>query len=304
MLYKNLGKTKEKLSAIGFGTWQLSADVENDIAAMHAAFDKGVNFVDTAEYYGTEPIVGKAIEGKDIFVATKVWPTHFKYDDLKKACNESLKKLGIKTIDLYQLHWPNKKVPIKETMHAMEDLVNEGKIRYIGVSNFSVSEIEEAQSVMKGNEIMSNQAEYSILVRDIEKDILRYCQKEKLTVIAYSPLSRGHLFDDKHKNLVELLGSIGNKYKKSAAQTALNWLISKDGVVAIPKANSTLHAVENADSGNFKLDNADMNAINDFLSGEKNKKQRSMTNAFKPVLTRIPSIGNLGKALEHKRYKK
>ncbi len=266
MEYKRLGKTGEKISAIGIGTWKMGVELKSEVEAIRAAIEKGVNLVDTAEMYGTEHIVREALDGYEgILVATKVSPNHFHHDDLIRACNASLERLGIREIDLYQLHWPNNSIPIKETMQAMEELVKQGKIRHIGVSNFSVSELKEAQAALKGSEIVSNQVEYSVLVRDPEHGLLDYCKKERITLIAYSPLARGALFDKKYYELRKKLESIGSKYKKSASQVALNWLIRKEPVVAIPKASNADHAIENAEAASFKLSEQDLKEINSFL---------------------------------------
>jgi len=258
-----LGKTGERVSVLGLGTWKLDSDVEREVAALREGFGLGMSLVDTAEMYGTEGIVGKALEGaEDIFVATKVTPDHFNYDDLIKACNQSLKNLKIKQIDLYQLHWPNPRIPIGETMRAMEDLVDQGRIRHIGVSNFSIKEIEEAQSSMKKNEIVSNQVEYSVLVRT-ENETIDYCKRNKITIMAYSPLARGLLFK-RNARLLELLSGIGRNYSKTAAQVALAWVLSR-GVIAIPKASDKKHVKENAAAAGFKLKPADLDKINRFL---------------------------------------
>ncbi|MEM5802176.1 MAG: aldo/keto reductase, partial [Candidatus Aenigmatarchaeota archaeon] len=256
--------TGEKIPVIGMGTWNLSNDIKNEVEALKFGIKKGMRFIDTAEMYGTEEIVGEAIKDEDnVFVATKVSPEHFRYNDVIKACNASLKRLGIKQIDLYQLHWPNKFVPIEETMRAMEKLVKEGKIRYIGVSNFSVEETIAAQNALKKNEIVSNQVEYSLLARDIERDLLPFCEKEKITVIAYSPFAQGHLFDKKYSKLHYELEKIAKKYNKTMAQVTLNWLISKKPVVAIPKASDIKHIEENAGAVGWKLRKEDFEKIDE-----------------------------------------
>ncbi|MDE1851597.1 MAG: aldo/keto reductase [Candidatus Micrarchaeota archaeon] len=266
MRKKELGKTKEMIPELGMGTWKLGQDPEKELAALKEGFSLGMRFVDTAEMYHTEDIVGRALNGeKEVFVATKVSPSHFAYDDVIKSCNASLEKLGIKTIDLYQLHWPNPRVPIAETMKAMEKLVEDGKIRYIGVSNFSVDEMKAAQDSLKRNEIVSNQVEYSVLVRDVEDGLLDYCQKEKVTVIAYSPLAMGRLYDAKYSRVCGMLEEIGKKYGKSVAQIALNWLLSKENVVAIPKAGNPKHMAENAAASGFEMSKEDIGRMNDFL---------------------------------------
>lgn len=266
MEYKTLGNTREKISAIGVGTWKMGINLEEEIKAIRTAIEEGVNLIDTAEMYGTEHIVREAIDEYDnIFVATKVSPSHFRHDDLIRACNASLERLGVREIDLYQLHWPNLNVPIRETMQAMEELVKQGKIRHIGVSNFSVSELKEARAVLKSNDIVSNQVEYSMLVRDPEEGLLDYCKREHITLIAYSPLARGALFGKKYDALRKKLDDVGRKYEKSASQVALNWLIRKEPVIAIPKASNAEHARENAEAAGFKLSEHDVKEITGFL---------------------------------------
>ena len=194
-------------------------------------------------------MVGEAINGmENVFVATKVSPHNFRYGDVIRACDFSLSKLRVKQIDLYQLHWPNHSIPIAETMRAMEQLKKDGKIRHIGVSNFDVKELEEAQYALKNDEIVSNQVEYSILVRNVEHDLTGYCKKNKVTVIAYSPLARGAIFSKKYEPLRAVLAKIGENHEKSVAQVALNWLVSKENVIAIPKASDKRHATENAEA--------------------------------------------------------
>jgi diketogulonate reductase-like aldo/keto reductase len=272
--YKELGKTGEKIPALGLGTWGIGGfsypDYSNDelaIEIIRFAVEIGMNFIDTAEMYGaghSEELVGEAIKGirEKVFIATKVLPTNFRYEDVIKACERSLRRLKTSYIDLYQLHWPNPSIPIKETMRAMERLANEGKIRYIGISNFSVEETIEAMNALSKYEIVSNQVEYSLLVRDIEKDLLDFCRKNKITVIAYSPLARGELLKGKY---YEFLSKIGKKYNKTAAQVALNWLIIKENVVAIPKAFSKAKIVENMGAYGWKLSDEDLKTIDEFF---------------------------------------
>ncbi|MCL4403581.1 MAG: aldo/keto reductase [Candidatus Marsarchaeota archaeon] len=266
VIYKELGRTGEKISAIGIGTWKMGVNPDKEVKSLGYAIDNGVNLVDTAEMYGTEPIVGRAISGrKEVFIATKVSPHHFKHDDVVRACNDSLRRLGVERIDLYQLHWPNRSIPIKETMRAMEELKAAGKIRHIGVSNFSVDEFEEARAALKDAEIVSNQVEYSVLVREPESGLLDYCEKNGITLIAYSPLARGALHQKRYSELADLLSEIGSKYNRSIEQVALNWLLSKKPVVAIPKSSSLEHTKSNIASADFSLSAEDIGRINDFL---------------------------------------
>ena len=266
---KEFNKINKKLSIIGVGTWELSSNRNDNIKAIRYAIDNGVNFIDTAEMYNTEDIVGEAIKGYErekLFIASKVWPTHFKYEDVIKACEASLKKIGTDYLDLYQLHWPNKSVPIKETMQAMEKLVEEGKIKNIGISNFSLDEMKEAQSVMSKYEIASNQVEYSIVTRDIEKTgVFDYCKENRIAVIAYSPLSHGKIFNN--KELLADIGKISDKYNKTPAQVALSWLVHRDNTFPIPKASNPEHMKEDIEAAGIKLSSEDI----DFLSSLESK---------------------------------
>lgn len=254
MNLKQLGDTGAKISEIGQGTWNYKGGIE----PLRLGVSLGATHIDTAEMYGTEGVVGKAIEGmRDrVFLATKVWSDHLDYDGVLKACEGSLKKLGAKSIDLYIIHWPNPAFPIRDTMRAMEDLVKRDKIKYIGVSNFSVEELKEAQESLSSESITSNQVKYSLDSRGAEEDLIPYCKSEKITVVAYSPL-KGQAI--KKKN--DLLEEIGIKYGKTRAQVALNFLTSGENVVAIPKAESLVHVRENCGASGWRLSKEDVERI-------------------------------------------
>ncbi len=283
MEFKQLGKTGVRIPVVGMGTWKFGVDKERDIAALREGIRLGMKFIDTAEMYHSEHIVGDAIDGERyVFVATKVTPHHLHYDDVIRACENSLRELRVKQIDLYQIHWPNKQIPIKETMQAMEQLVKDGKIKYIGVSNFDVAEFEEAQAALKSNEIVSNQVEYSLLVRDPENNgVLDYCKENKVTLIAYSPLVRGALFGNKYKQLNWTLNEIGRKHNRTVSQVALAWLLSKEPVVVIPKASSIEHVRENAAAAGLELSKEELAKIDDALHGQKHS---SVAGAFSGIL--------------------
>ena len=276
-----LGKTGEKIPKIGIGTWKMPADSKDSEAAIKSAIHHGMDFVDTAEMYANEVMVGRAIHGEAAFIATKVASHNFRYGDVLKACDTSLKKLGVNQIDLYQLHWPNHSIPISETMRAMEELKKAGKIRHIGVSNFDVAELEDAQAALKNDEIVSNQIEYSILVRDAEKDMLEYARKNRITIIAYSPLARASLFSSKYNGLMALLSRTGQKHGKSAAQVALNWVLRDGNTIAIPKATSIAHVEEDAGAAGWNLSNAELAEVNDFLLGIR---KRPISSVFTKML--------------------
>lgn len=246
---RELGRTRETIPVIGMGTWEMG-DVQNEgrvleIQALRKGIELGMSMIDTAEMYGhgnAEKLVGQAVEGirDDVFIATKVSPQHFGYDDVLKSCENSIRRLGVEHIDLYQLHWPSNQVPIEETMKAMEELVSRGKIRYIGVSNFSVAQTLKAREALPRSEIASNQVRYSLTHRAIESDILPFCEREKLTVIAYSPLDTGKLPSAK------ISKALLAKYALTPAQLMLNWVTYRDSVVAIPKASKVEHVEKNA----------------------------------------------------------
>lgn len=270
---KPLGNTGEMIPELGIGTWKMGGSPQDEIDAIKKSIALKMGFVDTAEMYGNERMVGEAIEGeKAVFLATKVSPHHFKHDDVIKACKESIAKLGVKTIDLYQLHWPSGSIPIKETMSAMEELVDMGLIRHIGISNYSAEETKAAQEAMKKYEIVSNQVEYSLLVRDIETDgIMDYCKKNRITVIAYTPLARGAIFDGSQPLLSDVVNKIGKDHSKTPAQIALNWVIAHDNVVAIPKTSSPVRVEENAGASGWQMHSDEMKMLEDASIAKKSR---------------------------------
>jgi diketogulonate reductase-like aldo/keto reductase len=260
-----LGKTGEKIPALGMGTWKMgiSSDVnetQKQLAALERGVELGMTMIDTAEVYSdgkSEMLVAKAIREKrdSIFLATKVWRDHLRRDQVVEACDRSLERLGVGTIDLYQVHWPNPGVPIRETMAAMEQLVRDGKVRYIGVSNFSARQVREARESLARSEVVSNQVEYSLTNQSIEKETLPFCEKEKVTVIAYSPLARGNIPGK------EVPRGLLDKYHLTPAQAMLNWVTRGETVVAIPKASNVKHVEENAGSLDRRMSSEDYRAL-------------------------------------------
>jgi len=261
MRLKQLGKTGSKIPEIGFGSWRARS-----VDALKLAIDLGAGFLDTAEIYGTEGLVGKAIQGRrgEVFLATKVSPEHFRYDDVLKAAQKSLSRLNTDYIDLYQLHWPSPDIPITETMKAMEKLVKDGKVRFIGVSNFSVEQTREAQHALSREEIVSNQVEYNLLNREIENDLIPYCEKEGMTIIAYSPLARGMLARGPvNDRLHSALQEIARMRQKTSVQVALNWTTTRDSVVAIPKADLPDHVREDVESSGWRLGEQELRLLDE-----------------------------------------
>jgi diketogulonate reductase-like aldo/keto reductase len=246
--FKKIGNADVDVPEIGIGTYQYKGGPR----LLRKAVELGAALIDTAEYYGNEDVVGHAIKGiRDrVFVATKT--NHWRRQDVLRSAEASLKKLGINCIDLYQLHWPNAAVPMEETMAAMEELVDQGKVRYLGVSNFSIGEMQRAQAALRRQRLVSNQVRYSLIERTIEPRILPYCRQHQITVLAYSPL--GHSFQRLAKaDPGDALGVVAKAAGRTRAQVALNWCISKAGVIAIPKTESKRHMVENCASSGWRL---------------------------------------------------
>jgi diketogulonate reductase-like aldo/keto reductase len=272
MQFRALGSTQESIPVVGLGTWGIGGEMSPDpsrdevgIQALRLGLDLDMKFIDTAEMYAaghSEEVVARALEGRRdrVFVASKVSPRHFAYDDVLAAAKRSLKRLGLKQMDLYQLHWPSSKIPISETMRAMEKLVSDGLTRYIGVSNFSVEQMNEAQQSLSHEKIVSNQVEFSLIDRGVEARILPYCQKEGLTLIAYSPLGQGKIPRGKGSSF-KVLDEVAGKSGKSRNQVALAWVLQHDSAVAIPKAADMGHVKENAEVADWKLDKEDFQKL-------------------------------------------
>ncbi len=254
MELKPLGNTGVMVPEVGLGTWKYRGGVD----PLHQGIALGACLIDTAEIYGTEDLVGQAIQGlrEQVFVATKVSGAHLRHDDVLRAAETSLRRLGVEVIDLYQIHWPNARVPIKETMQAMETLVDRGQVRYIGVSNFSMRELQTAQKVMTKYPIVSNQVLYNLNQRDIERDLLPYCQEQQITILAYTPLDDGRLAvppRSRRQRNADVLQAVATEVQKTLAQVALNWCVAHPYVITIPKSNSVERTVENCRASGWRL---------------------------------------------------
>ncbi|KUH33582.1 aldo/keto reductase [Thermococcus celericrescens] len=270
MIQRDLKRIKaETVTAIGMGTWGIggyeSPDYSRDresVEVLRYGLEMGINLIDTAEFYGaghSEELVGRAIDGferEELFMISKVWPTHFGYEEAKKAAKQSAKRLGT-YIDLYLLHWPGESWRrIEETLRALEELVDEGLIRYIGVSNFDLELLKRSQEAMRRYEIVANEVKYSLRDRWPETSgLLDYMKREKMALIAYTPLEKGSLARN------PCLAEIGRRYGKTASQVALNYLIREDNVIAIPKAGSRVHLEENAGAMGWRLKEEDVEKV-------------------------------------------
>jgi diketogulonate reductase-like aldo/keto reductase len=263
---KEFARTGRRVSELGMGTyydplWIAAAfvgwrkDRAAKVEAIGAGLDGGMTLVDTAEIYGSEPLVAEAIRGRkrdEVFLATKVWSNHLHRDDLVRSFGKSLRRLGTSYIDLYQVHWPNPTVPIRETMAAMEELVSQGKLMHIGVSNFNLEQLAEARSAIPKSELSSVQLDYSLIHRAVERDILPYCDREKIALLAYYPLGHGRLVSD-HR-----LDGVSSRHGKTRAQVAIRWLAQKSQVFPIPRASRRDHVLDDVGASGWELDDQDM----------------------------------------------
>lgn len=237
----------EKVPKIGLGTWQATGRECRE--AVKNALNIGYRHVDTAQVYGNERQVGEGIKASkvdrdDTWLTTKVWRDKFREEDVIASVEESLRKLRTDYVDLLLIHWPSEKVPFEETLKAMNELADEGKVKNIGVSNFTVSQLEEAQKVSE-RPIFTNQVEYHpFLAQD---ELLEKCREEDIMLTAYSPLARGEVLNN------ETLMGIAAKHDKTPAQVALRWLTEKENVAAIPKTTSHNHQADNLNSFDFEL---------------------------------------------------
>jgi aryl-alcohol dehydrogenase-like predicted oxidoreductase len=283
------------------GTWQAGKDMWVGIddaqttGAIRAAFEAGITTFDTAEVYGnghSERVLGAAVSDfRDrVILATKVFANHLKAEQVKEACHRSLKNLKTDVIDLYQIHWPagsfkTEEVPIAETMGALNQLKEEGKIRTIGVSNFSRHQLEAA---CQYGRIDSLQPPYSLFWRHVEDDAMPYCVDNDITILAYSPMAQGLLtgkFAEDHKfeegdhrsrnrlfkpenfqrvqRALSKLRPLAEEKRVSLGQLALAWIISHAGVCAIAGARNTDQAVENAGAANISLSDDDLTRLDE-----------------------------------------
>jgi diketogulonate reductase-like aldo/keto reductase len=253
---------------LGMGTWgmggrfeQDSSNVDESIEAIQFGISHGLKIIDVAELYGAglaEEIVGKAIIGheENIYIISKVERSHLGFDDVLKAAEGSLKRLNLKQIDLYLVHKPNDEIPLSETMKAMERLIDEGKVKSIGVSNFSVELMEEAQSYLSHTKIIANQFEYNLYSQQANADIIPYCKGHNIDMIAYRPFAKGFLTGNEDNLVLEL----AKKYKKTPNQIALNWIISQN-IIAIPKSSNKIHLMENIGALGWQMSPEDIDRL-------------------------------------------
>ncbi|PWC33494.1 aldo/keto reductase [Azospirillum sp. TSO35-2] len=264
--------------ALGQGTWMMAERAGHraaEIAAIQAGIDRGLTLIDTAEMYGdgaSEELVGEAIAGRrdGLFIVTKVLPSNASRVGTVKACERSLKRLGIDRIDLYLLHWRGG-VPLAETVEAFETLRNAGKIARWGVSNFDVDDLEELGDVTDLHGCAVNQVLYNPEQRGIEYDLLPFQHTARMPLMAYSPIGQGGALLTS-----PALRTVAQRHDATPAQVALAWSLREGGVIAIPKAGSVAHAIENADSTRLTLTAEDIAAIDAAYPPPRRKQPLAM----------------------------
>jgi len=248
----------KRIPVIGLGTWTvgggMSADYSRDaeyVQLVQAALEMGYTHIDTAEMYGAghaEELVGKAVRDycresgiarEELFVTTKVSPSHLGYGDVLEALERSLHRLGMDYVDLFLIHWPNSSIPLAETFRALNELVEKGSAKRVGVSNFDLGQLREACELSE-TPVATNQVEYNLLQRSPRRTgLLDYCREHDILLTAYEPLGKGRLM--RHSGLAEIAERSG----VHKAQLALAWLLRQEKVITIPMSASEMHLREN-----------------------------------------------------------
>ncbi len=257
-----------EMPILGFGTWPMKGPTCRE--AVEIALECGYRHVDTAQMYENEREVGQAIANSsvdraDIFVVSKIRKGNCRPAAVRETVRESHDRLDVGTIDLMLIHSPNPRVPIPDTIGAMNELQDEGLVEHIGVSNFSVEQLRAAMDASE-TPIVTNQVAYHPF-RD-QSDLLEFCIDEDVVLTAYSPLAKGDVIG------TESLERIGDRYGKTAAQVAIRWLIQQENVVAIPKASSRRHIEENTEVFDFELTDTEMAEIFELSGGLRERLRR------------------------------
>jgi diketogulonate reductase-like aldo/keto reductase len=260
MRYHEFGSGGPMVPVIGQGTWYIDqGDRKKAVAALRRGIELGMTHIDTAEMYGdAELVIAEAIDGRrdDIFLVSKVLPSNASRQGTVEACERSLKRLNTDGLDCYLLHWRGS-YPLSETVAAFEQLVEAGKIRSWGVSNFDVDDLEEMLSVAVDGDIACNQVLYHLQERAIEHAVLPWCKRHGVAVVAYSPFGHND-FPDPHSKAGEVLQIIADAHNATPRQVALAFLTRDPYLFAIPKASSPEHAAENAGAGDLVLSQKDL----------------------------------------------
>ncbi|MEX1073847.1 MAG: aldo/keto reductase [Burkholderiales bacterium] len=262
---------------LGQGTWNMgdsTARRQDELAALREGIALGMTLVDTAEMYGdgrSESLVAEAIAGQreKVFLVTKVLPSNASRKGVVRSCEASLKRLKTDRVELCLLHWMGS-YPLEETVRGFEDLLAAGKIRAWGVSNLDLAEMKQLAALPGGKACVTNQVLYNLSRRGIEFDLLPWCFKQGISVMAYSPVEQGRILG--HKALKQVAQRLG----ATPAQVALAWVLRQDGVVAIPKAGSVAHVRENRKALDLKLDARALSALDQAFPPPKKARPLEM----------------------------
>jgi diketogulonate reductase-like aldo/keto reductase len=266
MRTRGFGTTGRNVPVIGQGSWNVTtrgAGRAAAVAALRDGIGRGMTHIDTAEMYGdgaAEELIADAIAGlprADLFIVSKVLPSNASYDGTLRACERSLRRLKTDYLDCYLLHWRGAE-PLAETMRALEQLVADGKIRSLGVSNFSVDDLREAQSALRREKIACNQVLYHLGERTVEGHELPFCREQGIALVAYTPFGRGAWHDAKGRAVLDRVAAV---HGVSAHAVILAFLTREEATFAIPKAGSGAHVAENAGAADLVLTAAEVAAI-------------------------------------------
>jgi 2,5-diketo-D-gluconate reductase B len=260
MIKKKL-KTGDEIPVIGFGTYTLQGS--EGIKAIETAIELGYRHIDTAENYNNQREVARAISNSNIdreelFITSKVSYEHLKYDDLKRACDQTLQELKVEFLDLYLIHWPNRSIPLQESLEAMLELKAEGKIRNLGVSNFTIGHLEEVRDIT--DQVTINQVEFHPYLN--QRELLQYCQDHQINLTAYSPIARGKILGD------PVIKEIAREMGKNEAQVTLRWMIQK-GIIVIPRSRKEEHIRSNFELFDWQLSTEQMEKIEEINRDER-----------------------------------
>jgi len=257
---------------LGFGTWKIGgasyADPKLDsisLAALRSALEVGYTHFDTAEMYAgghAEELIGRAIREvgirrESLFITSKISPSHLKYDQVFKSCENSLKRLGMDYIDLYLIHWPEAGMKLEETFRALNKLVLDGKVRNLGVSNFNLKLLKQSQAFCE-TPLITDQVPYSLSYRSYVKNgVLEFCQQKEILLTAYEPVDKGRLIVN------QILRSIAEAHNATPYQIALAWIVSQPRVITIPMSFNPQHIRENFEAVDITLTNEEMKILNE-----------------------------------------
>lgn len=263
----------EAVPVLGQGTWYLGENPERqqqELEALRVGLDLGMTLIDTAEMYaqgGAEELVGEAIAGRraEVFLVSKVLPQNATRKGTIAACERSLQRLRTDRLDLYLLHW-REEVPLRETLDGFEALIESGKIRHWGVSNFDVSDMEELVGLSGGERVSTDQVLYNLTRRGIEYDLLPWCRQRKLPIMAYSPIEQGRVL----KN--PALRKVAARHEVTPAQVALAWVLRHPDVIAIPRAGRAEHVRENRAALDVRLSHEDLTELDRAFQPPRHKQ--------------------------------